>query len=76
MDRTDASLHIPCWVFHGERDPFLPAGQVRETVAVLRNAGANVRYSELPKATHRIWPTVYTDPKLYRWLAQQRKETH
>jgi predicted peptidase len=64
---------VPCWVFHGDADPLIPVGVVKEMVSALKQVGGSVRYTELAQEKHGIWPKVYMNPDLYRWLAEQHK---
>ncbi|GAB6166700.1 hypothetical protein JCM19992_27000 [Thermostilla marina] len=60
--------HVPIWVFHGEKDPAVPVARSRSVVAVLKNLGADVRYTEYPGAGHNIWERAYYEPGLREWL--------
>jgi predicted peptidase len=60
--------NLPVWVFHGDADRTVPVAASREMVEALRQAGANVKYSELPGVGHNAWDTAYRDPELPAWL--------
>jgi predicted peptidase len=60
--------NLPVWVFHGDADRTVPVAASREMVEALRQAGANVKYSELPGVGHNAWDTAYRDPELPEWL--------
>lgn len=65
--------HIPGWIFHGARDDVIPPQQSRRMYAALRDAGADVRYSEFPDADHNSWDSAYAMPALWDWLLAQRR---
>src|SRR5579875_194082 len=65
---------IPAWIFHGSRDQQAPVERERYLVQQLREAGADVRYTEYPNKGHGIWPEVYSSKALYKWLASQKKD--
>ncbi|HET7435230.1 MAG TPA: alpha/beta fold hydrolase [Thermoanaerobaculia bacterium] len=65
--------HIPQWVFHGDRDDIIPVSESREMVAALRDAGADVRYTEYAGVRHNSWDRAYADPELVPWLLAQRR---
>ena len=45
----------------------------QDLVERLRDAGAEVRYTEYPGMGHLIWPKVYDTAELYAWFAQKKK---
>ncbi len=61
--------HLPVWIFHGAKDQQAPVDRERYLVQQLKDAGADVRYTELPNKGHIIWPEVYNPKTLYKWLA-------
>jgi predicted peptidase len=63
----------PVWIFHGRKDWLVPVRYSREMYEVLKREGGVVRYTELPRAGHDAWDPAYADPKLFEWLAAQRK---
>jgi len=71
----DASLiaHIPFQVFHGSEDSIVPVTESRLTVEALREANANVEYTEYEGADHWIWVRTYTNPDVIEWLFDQTK---
>jgi len=71
--KASAIAHIPAWVFHGERDPVVPADRSREMVEALKAAGGSPKYTEYPDVQHNAWDPAYADPAFYEWLLQQRR---
>jgi predicted peptidase len=66
--------HLPTWIFHGARDDVVPPRESRAAHAALRDAGAEVRYTEFPDADHNSWDAAYGTDALWTWLfAQQRR---
>jgi predicted peptidase len=64
---------LPVWVFHGAQDPVIPVEESRRMVAALRDAGADVRYTEYPEAGHACWDQAYGDPELWKWLLARKR---
>lgn len=65
---------VPVWIFHGARDPVIPAEESRKMAQALKAAGGNVRYTEYPDATHNSWDRAYAEPEFARWLLAHRRE--
>lgn len=64
---------MPLWVFHGDDDPVFPVDDAREVVAALKQAGAPVTYTELPRFGHDVWDIAYYSPSVAAWLFDQRR---
>lgn len=64
---------IPSWIFHGALDDVVPPEQSRRMHAALRDAGADVRYTEFPDANHNSWDAAYRTEALWQWLFAQRR---
>jgi predicted peptidase len=64
---------IPVWIFHGALDDVVPPEQSRRMHAALRDAGADVRYTEFPDANHNSWDAAYRTGDLWSWLFQQTR---
>jgi predicted peptidase len=60
--------NIPTWIFHGSADPIVPVESSRKMAAALRNAGADVRYTELSGVGHNSWDRAYGESELLEWL--------
>ena len=65
--------HIPQWVFHGDADNVIPVEESRTMVSALRDAGANVRYTEYAGVRHNSWDRAYAEPELIPWMLEQRR---
>jgi predicted esterase len=65
---------LPAWIFHGAKDQQAPVDRERYLVQQLKEANADVKYTEFPNKGHGIWPEVYNPKELYRWLASKKKD--
>lgn len=65
--------HVKVWAFHGSEDDVVPPEGSREMVQALRNAGADVRYTEFEGVGHRSWINTWEEKDLFEWLFQQRR---
>lgn len=63
---------VPAWIFHGADDPLIPASESRRMHEELSKLGAEVRYTEYPRAGHNAWDPAYGDAKLWEWMLAQR----
>ena len=64
---------LPIWVFHGAKDPTVKVARIEATVAALRAAGSNVKFTIYPDAVHDAWTETYNNPEVYRWLLEQKR---
>lgn len=65
----------PFWVFHGARDPLVPARFSTEMVEAMKAVGAPVKLTIYPEADHDSWTVTYANPELYTWfLSHSRKQ--
>jgi predicted peptidase len=62
---------FPIWVFHGAIDPTVPVANAHLMVRVLKQDGANVKYSEYPGVGHDSWKNAFAEPGLLPWLFSQ-----
>lgn len=73
--KIDALAKIPMWFTHGENDPVCKVQEVRDLIQTLRQAGSNVKYTEIPGGTHDFLGNDYPPIETLRWLwAQTRPE--
>ena len=63
----------PVWAFHGSADPSVPVDCSRRLVSALMQAGATPKYTEFQNAGHNVWPRVWGDSAVWRWLFRQRR---
>ena len=65
---------LQIWAFHGEKDKTVPYSKTKTLVDALKKAGSKtVKFTTLKKQGHGIVMPIMKDPKLYEWLAQQKK---
>jgi predicted peptidase len=69
---AEKTKHIPCWCFHGDKDPAVKVEQSRRMVAALRSCGATPEYTEFEGVYHNCWDRAYGTDKLYEWLLQHK----
>ncbi|HYF30847.1 MAG TPA: dienelactone hydrolase family protein [Chitinophagaceae bacterium] len=65
---------FPIWIFHGAKDPVVDVNDSRKMTAALKQAGADVRYSEYPAVGHDSWTNAFAEPELLAWLFGQQKQ--
>ena len=68
--------HLPVWAFHGVKDEISSVENTRNMIRELKNNGSPCRYTEYDGIGHCLWPAVYSDAEMVKWLfSQQKKET-
>jgi predicted peptidase len=65
---------IPAWIFHGAQDDHSPVERDRILMRQLQEAGADVRYTEVPNKGHTISDEAYGSKGFYEWLASKKKD--
>jgi predicted peptidase len=74
LEKATNYSSVPIWVFHGAKDPVVPADLSRSLVKTLEQAGGKPRYTEYPEGGHDVWNMAIREPELLPWLfSQQRK---
>ncbi len=67
--------NLGSWIFHGNADTVVDIAQSRQLVKALKDAGGNLRYTELPDASHVDgYRQMWTTSGLIEWLLAQRVE--
>ena len=61
------------WIFQGATDQISTTELARASVAGIRAAGGDPRYSEFEGVGHEVVSHVYSDPELIDWLVSQRR---
>jgi predicted peptidase len=64
---------FPMWIFHGGSDPVVPVSDSRLMFRVLKQAGADVKYTEYPGVGHDSWKKAFAEPDLLPWLFAHKK---
>jgi len=63
----------PVWIFHGANDPIVAVDNSRQMAKAFKNAGnGNARYTELENTGHVSLNAAFSNPELFKWLADQR----
>ena len=65
--------NIPIWTFHGDVDSAVPVSGTRTMVKVLKDIGADIRYTEYPDVDHNSWVNAFNEPELLDWLFSKSK---
>lgn len=64
---------VPVWVFHGAKDPTVPVSQSQGMVEALKDARAEVKYTEYPDGDHGIVGQVLKSDEMHEWLFAQKR---
>lgn len=59
---------IPVWVFHGAKDQAVKIDNSDTMVRLLKEKGAEPKYTVYPEADHDSWTETYDNEELYTWL--------
>lgn len=71
---VDKIAHIPIWIFHGETDRWNPVTGSRISYQLLKDAGADVRYTEYPNTGHMgSFHKAWAEFDLLPWIFSQEK---
>ncbi len=65
---------LPVRLFQGDEDPIVAAQSSRNWQRRFEDAGATVRYFELPGMRHDIWNAAYRNGAIFDWFAQVKRE--
>jgi dienelactone hydrolase len=71
--RIEKVRQFPIWIFHAARDKAAPVESDRLLFEQLKQAKADVRYTELPTEAHVIQGQVYDSKELYDWFATKKR---
>lgn len=69
---------LPLWLFHGGKDPVVPAAESRSLFAALgapekNEPGTKAWYVEYPNADHNSWDAAYAEPELPTWILRHTR---
>ena len=67
-DVAEKLVNVPIWAFHGSEDAAIRPSQSRRTIAALRSAGADPRYTEISGGQHDITHVVYDNDTVLQWM--------
>ncbi len=71
--RARSIARVAFWLFHGGSDDAVPVARSRSIVDSLKQAGADVNYTEYEGAGHNAWSRAYHEPQLVDWLFSRRR---
>jgi predicted peptidase len=64
---------MPVWVFHGERDPFVPAEDAQKLVEALNACGGKAQLTLSDRMKNDVHYNVYANQEIYDWLLKQSR---
>lgn len=65
--------HTSLWITHGGMDDIVPPILSQRVYNVLKEEGADVKYSFYPEANHNAWDPTFAEPDLLPWLFSKHK---
>jgi predicted peptidase len=65
--------HVPSWIFHGAKDPVVPAAFSEKMHSELKKQGADAQLTIYPEAQHDSWTEAYATEALWTWIFAQKK---
>ncbi|MBK8093761.1 MAG: prolyl oligopeptidase family serine peptidase [Verrucomicrobiaceae bacterium] len=65
--------HLPCWIFHGDKDAAVPVEFSVKMHKALEKLAAPVKLTIYPGVGHDSWTQTYDDPAFWKWLLEQKK---
>jgi predicted peptidase len=60
--------NVSLWVFHGAKDSVVSPDYSFAMVEALKNANADVRFTEYPNADHNSWDAAFAETEFLSWL--------
>jgi predicted peptidase len=73
-DISSSLRFLPVWIFHGLRDNAIKIHEDSVLYRNLTSLDAPVRFTVYPGGGHDIWDQTYSNPDLYTWLLNFKKE--
>ncbi len=71
---ADRIAHLPCWIFHGDKDSAVPVENSHKIHDALKKINAPVKLSIYPGVGHDSWTRTYENPEFWAWLFEQRRQ--
>ncbi len=65
---------LPLWAWHGADDTLVEPERTREMVTAVKDAGGEVKYSELEGVGHGSWVAAYAPDAALTWMFEQRRD--
>jgi len=70
---TERIQHLPCWIFHGEKDGVVPPEFSIRMHDALQKISAPVKLTIYPGVGHDSWTPTYANPDFWAWLFAQKR---
>ena len=71
--QAERLAHLPCWIFHGDKDGAVPVEFSHKIHDALKKVGAPVKLTIYPGVGHDSWTRTYDDAEFWKWLFAQKK---
>jgi predicted peptidase len=68
-----AFANLPVWAFHGNRDNVVRLAEQQQTIKLLEEGGATIRFTVYPGVGHDSWTRTYNNPDFYKWLLSHKR---
>ena len=65
--------HMPCWIFHGDKDGAVPIENSQKIYDALKKIDAPVKFTIYPGVGHDSWTQTYANPEFWSWLFEQKQ---
>lgn len=65
--------HLPCWIFHGDKDGAVPVENSQKIYDALKKIDAPVKLTIYPGVGHDSWTRTYANPEFWEWLFAQKR---
>ena len=65
---------VPVWIVHGDEDKAVPPDMDRKVAEVLREMGAEHKYSEYKGVKHNSWDNAFAEPDFMQWFFSHAKK--
>jgi predicted esterase len=73
IDSVQNIKGLPVWAIHGADDQVVSLTWGQQAADIMKQSGANVRFSILEGHDHDVWTDTYSDPLFYDWFMQYQK---
>lgn len=75
VGKAEHLAKLPIWAFHGSDDPVAPVARSRDTIAAIKKAGGEPKFTEFMGEGHGIASRTFTDNDhaALKWLFDQKR---
>jgi predicted peptidase len=70
---AQALAKMNIWAIENAMDPFVAPLSMASSLGSIKSAGGNPKHTVYPAMGHDCWPKAYSDPQLFDWMLQQRR---